>query len=164
MKLNSVDMKTALFILCVVISFSANGQETITETPKERHDALVKFREQKIIDDAALARQERIKDSIATDKSNKENEAYIRKMEKKYGKTAIKKVQDGKVWLGITDELCLYGLTEPNAIKNTYTKGAKTVTWIYQGQANGCIGYGCPYLDYVITFQDHKAIAITTAD
>jgi hypothetical protein len=85
----------------------------------------------------------------------------MRHLKTKYGLNSMKKVRNGSVWVGITDELCLFGLTEPNSIKTTYTKNGKTEVWIYQGQANGCVG-DCPDLDYVITFKNHVAIAITT--
>jgi hypothetical protein len=97
-------------------------------------------------------------------KSQSDNNDYDKRMERKYGKPAVAKVSKGQVWVGITDELCLYGLTEPNSRKTTYTKEGKTDIWIYQGQANGCVGSGCPDLDYIITFRNHKAIAITTGD
>ena len=88
----------------------------------------------------------------------------MRLLKKKYGLAAMKKVSDGNAWIGMTDELCRYGLSLPNERKNTYTKAGKTEVWIYQGIADGCAGSGCPYLDYIITFKDHKAIAMTTGD
>jgi hypothetical protein len=150
-------MKQVLFILCCMLAFGANGQ-LADATEQAKQDSIRDDKHKK-----ACAEQDAdVKKMLA--KAEKENAVYKRKLENRYGKSAVEKVSNAKVWLGMSDELCLYGLTEPNRRKTTYTKEGKTEVWVYQGQAEGCVGYGCPYLDYVITFKDHKAIAITTSD
>ena len=98
-----------------------------------------------------------------TKDGEKGNANYERNMIKKYGKEAYDKAIAGKVWIGIPDELCLRSLNTPNRVKKNHTSNNITETWIYQGKADGCIG-DCPYLDYVITFKNHKAISISEGE
>ena len=92
------------------------------------------------------------------------NAAVLKDYTKEFGAKAAKRMMNNEVWIGMTDKICLREFTDPNRRKTTYTKEGKTEIWYYQGQAAGCVGSGCPYLDYVITFKDHKAIAITTSE
>lgn len=96
--------------------------------------------------------------------SVKEMQAHqLKEFTKSYGAKAAKRMMNNEVWIGMSDKMCLDEFTAPNRKKSTYTKSGKAEIWYYQGKAAGCIG-DCPYLDYVITFENHLAVAITTSD
>ncbi len=84
----------------------------------------------------------------------------LKELTKKYGAVAAKKILAEKLWVGMTDKMLIEELTDPNNVYKNHTKSGTTDTWIYKGTAPGCIGGGCPYLDYQITIQNHKVIAI----
>lgn len=120
---------------------------------------------------AAVARERAIKkaydDSVAAiERAKRDKEAnvdmakYRQELVKKYGAQNAARIMANKVWIGMTDEMCLASLTEPNNVAVNYTAAGKTEIWIYRGVAKGCIGADCPWLNLNITFKDHKATSI----
>jgi len=164
--------KLILFIVCLMVVIGAEAQlqgraylDSVYNAPDNKRADVAREKENSIIKkhykDSVLLAGERqqlaivqhYNDSISkigSAKNDRINAAYPGKMIKKYGKAAYDNAVAGKIWIGMPDELCVRSLGTPNRSETNYTNRGTSETWIYNGR------------DYVITFKNHKAIAITT--
>ncbi len=158
-------MKKLMLIIMCLVALNSDGQY---------YDSKEQYLKERNSPDSLHARWKWKQDSINAPWNNRVHEMVKKQNAEEDRRHALlmknpdykrdyNRAKKGEIWIGMRDDLCIEALTTPNSRKTTYTKGGKTEVWIYQGQADGCIG-DCPYLDYIITFKNHKIIAITTGD
>ena len=169
-------MKTVFFTVMCLMAVPAFGQSRFKQD-KAAYEAQLgdEQRQQDVADSLRLAKEQLKYAQMERKMVAKYGNAYYKAMfhndsnayddskpflVQKYGLPAYKRAVKPEVWLGMPDELCEHGLGTPNRINNNFSKGQKTTTWVYSGYSPGCVG-NCDWLDYRITFLNHKAVAIT---
>lgn len=106
------------------------------------------------------------KDSLAaaekeTQRKYYENEQIERRsaLVKKYGEKTGKKLFEGKVWIGMTEQMTRDAFGPPE-IKREVTASGTTEKWFYLPTNPNCVGLGCTILDYYMVFKGKTLVAV----